>query len=497
VNRVALLLASLAATSTAFAHPIPRDGRGRTILVRPTPAALVIEYRLETGAARALEDVDEEARAEMGTSSERFASVFLDVMRQRLPANIVASLDGHELDLECATASATLTDHLRCDFRFVAPWPLEPGQRHLLRVEEKNFPGAPLGVLHLLLAPSPGVTALDVTAPGEALLALPSDRYSGADLKTLRTASATLVISHESLPGAAKPALPPDLASRPGSLLRVGKALPPISGQAGSARTGAPPADEARVEGWSLLHLLFDTKRGVAILLLLAALFGAAHALTPGHGKAMVAAYLIGERGTVAHALALGLVTTLTHTSSVLALAVLLLFVPGTDRKAVQAALGVVGGLLIAGTGLWLLMQRLAGQADHVHLPAAEAPLPGVKPSWKQLVLLGISGGLVPCWDAILLLGMAVTAQKLWLGLPLLLAFSAGLAAVLVGVGIAVVKARALVASTRSPAQGSEVSLGRWDAALESLGRVLPLLSAVAIIVIGLWMTFASAAEAG
>ena len=55
--------------------------------------------------------------------------------------------------------------------------------------------------------------------------------------------------------------------------------------------------------------------------LLLATLFGAAHALTPGHGKTLVAAYLIGQRGTVWHAVVLGIVTTVTHTGAVLLLA--------------------------------------------------------------------------------------------------------------------------------------------------------------------------------
>src|SRR6185437_2499446 len=102
-----------------------------------------------------------------------------------------------------------------------------------------------------------------------------------------------------------------------------------------------------------------------------------------------------------------------------------------------QAALGLIGGLLIAATGLWLLMQRLAGRADHYHFDYGDS-----KPGWWQLIALGVGGGIVPCWDALAMLGLAIAAQRLWLGLPLLLAFSAGLASVLVAVGVGVVWAR-------------------------------------------------------
>src|SRR5262249_20220669 len=134
-------------------------------------------------------------------------------------------------------------------------------------------------------------------------------------------------------------------------------------------RTTPPQEDEGAPSTGKpskLLHLLLDTNKGVGVLLLLAALFGAAHALTPGHGKALVAAYLVGERGTVGHALVLGAATTISHTWAVLLFAAILALVPQM-ASAVDALLGLVGGLLVAGMGFWLLLRRLAGQADHVH----------------------------------------------------------------------------------------------------------------------------------
>jgi ABC-type nickel/cobalt efflux system permease component RcnA len=226
--------------------------------------------------------------------------------------------------------------------------------------------------------------------------------------------------------------------------------------------------------------------------LLLAAGFGAAHALTPGHGKTLVAAYLVGERGTAWHAVVLGLVTTITHTGAVILLAAALLFLfPGAVPAQMQMALGFVGGLLITGMGLWLLLTRLGGGADHfhvggghhhhhgghahthVHPPAASEKRVG----WIGLIVMGISGGIVPCWDAILMLGFAISAQRIALALPLLLAFSAGLAGVLVVIGLAVVYLKGFADSRMSESR---------------LVRVLPLLSAIVVTLMGLGLCYES-----
>src|SRR5438128_1828329 len=109
------------------------------------------------------------------------------------------------------------------------------------------------------------------------------------------------------------------------------------------------------------LSVLLESELGLGLLLLLAGGFGAAHALTPGHGKTLVAAYLVGQRGTVGHAFILGLVTTLTHTGVVLAIALGLLFVDEQSRQQVASALGLALGLALVCLGIWLLLQRLAG----------------------------------------------------------------------------------------------------------------------------------------
>jgi ABC-type nickel/cobalt efflux system permease component RcnA len=177
---------------------------------------------------------------------------------------------------------------------------------------------------------------------------------------------------------------------------------------------------------------------------------------------------------------------TLTHTGSVILLALALAWTD-VGARAAMVLLNLVGGLLIAGLGVWLLMQRLTGRADHVHVGGGhdtpDLTRPGV--SWCGTVTLGMAGGVVPCWDAIILLLFALSVKRLWLGVTLLLAFSAGLAVVLVMLGLLVVAARSGVAAL---GEG-----GRFA----RLMRLLPIASAVAIIVIGLLMTFGSLRSAG
>jgi len=93
------------------------------------------------------------------------------------------------------------------------------------------------------------------------------------------------------------------------------------------------------------------------------------------------------------------------------------------------------------------------------------------------MLVLGISGGIIPCWDAIAMFGFAVSAQRLRLALYLLLAFSAGLAAVLIATGILVVRIKRLAAS-------------RWED--RRFFQWLPLVSAAVVTVLGLWLCYDS-----
>ena len=267
--------------------------------------------------------------------------------------------------------------------------------------------------------------------------------------------------------------------------------------------------------------LRMDTLSGplLATLIGLAFWFGALHALEPGHGKTMVAAYLVGSRGTPKHAALLGGMVTFTHTISVFLIGLVTMFLSRyimPDR--ISKVLGIVSGLSIVWIGAMLLWRRWRnlrhtqghhhhhphdhvhphshdhdhhshdhahdhhhhhdqdhhhdhthdGHAHHSHVPDGDISLGG-------LIALGASGGLVPCPSALILLLSAISIGKTGLGMVLLVAFSLGLAIVLTGTGMLVLYAKNLLPETK-----------RND---NALFRYMPVVSAAAILVIGVLMT--------
>jgi ABC-type nickel/cobalt efflux system permease component RcnA len=464
----ALLLVLLGPAAAVRAHPVPRRSHDRTIVVHLTADRVQIDYRLEVDEFTAVFDDLTALGEQVGLARLRNPQECYEAFQKGyapiLAANLTATLDGRSLTFTCLRRSYTQRDengqplgHLRCDFVFETRLGLSAGSPHRFTFREGNYE-LEEGQIHLCLAGDPSVQITARTEPAPALQARSLSELQPGDDDRLRTVDAQFT------------------ATSAAQRAPVAEAASPVQ-----------TATEADGEAHHLLALLLDTQQGMVVLLGLAALFGAAHALTPGHGKTLVAAYLVGERGTVGHALFLGLVTTITHTGAVLVLAAgLLFFFPRAVPRDVQTALGLTGGLLVAGMGIWLLLRRLSGGADHIHLgghnhhhhgEAAPPVAASGSVAWWNLVVLGVSGGIVPCWDAILMLGFAISAQRLWLGLPLLLAFSAGLAGVLIALGIAVVYAKGFASS-------------QWGES--RLVRALPLVSAILVTGMGFWLCYDS-----
>jgi ABC-type nickel/cobalt efflux system permease component RcnA len=200
---------------------------------------------------------------------------------------------------------------------------------------------------------------------------------------------------------------------------------------------------------------------GIALLAaLISAGLGALHALEPGHGKTIVAAYLVGSRGTAKHALLLGMIVTVVHTAGVYLLGAITMYAQKyilPDR--IYPFLGVLSGMLIAGMGCYLLLQRYLGaEFSHGHdVPVAEGEqlakgsqaLPKRFVSARQLVVLGITGGIIPCPAALVVLLSAVALHRTIFGLYLIVAFSVGLAAVLIAMGMITVYAGRLMSKLR------------------------------------------------
>jgi nickel/cobalt exporter len=220
----------------------------------------------------------------------------------------------------------------------------------------------------------------------------------------------------------------------------------------------------------------------VILASLAAALFwGAAHALSPGHGKTIVTAYLVGQRGTPRHAALLGLIVTITHTIGVFALGLVTLalsqfVVP--DR--LYPWLNLASGLLVVAIGasvFWARWRHRRAHAHghhhhhHGHVPGSD---PGTGPSFRSLLAVGVSGGLLPCPSALVVLLAAISLHRVAFGLILILAFSAGLALSITGIGLVAVLARR--AFRRLSFEGPVV-------------RLLPAASALVILAAGLAMT--------
>jgi nickel/cobalt transporter (NicO) family protein len=287
------------------------------------------------------------------------------------------------------------------------------------------------------------------------------------------------------------------------------------------------PAQPARDRLGDAVAALIAAKEPTAPLILLALLLafalGAGHALTPGHGKTIVAAYLVGARGTARHAIFLGLTTTVTHTLGVFLLGFVTLFISNYILpEQLYPWLEFSSGVLVVALGMALLRSRLAGLSgrrasahfhthahhdhthdhhdhthdhhdhthdhhdhahahhDHAHAhhghththmpPGAD----GQPVTWRSLLALGISGGLLPCPSALVVLLSAIALQRVAFGMLLIVAFSLGLASVLTGIGLTLVYARRLF--DHLPSDGR-------------LLRTLPVASAAFITLAGLAIT--------
>ena len=320
---------------------------------------------------------------------------------------------------------------------------------------------------------------------------------------------------------------PSDLISQPldirsATIIATPEAAPIASaGPAGAAgRSAAAPAAVGAVAGAvpggvaGELPVIFHSVELTPVVLLLSVVtalgLGAGHALTPGHGKTVMAAYLVGTRGTALHAVALGLAVTVSHTLGIFVLAALivgaqwLLPPDGVVRVApVVAAVTMVAigsWMLVAELGRRLTARRVAsveashdyhrdhdhshddaellpdehrhGGITHSHLPRA-----GSRISWRGLTAIGLTGGLIPSTSALFILLGSIVAGRPAFGFALVVVFGLGMGLVMTGVGLAIVFAR-----TRLDRLPSGSAFGR-------LARHAPLVAAVVVLAFGLYLT--------
>ena len=225
-----------------------------------------------------------------------------------------------------------------------------------------------------------------------------------------------------------------------------------------------------------------DPTFGVVLLsLLVAAFWGAAHALTPGHGKALVAGYLVGTRGRPRHAFALGATVTVTHTAGVFGLGLVTL---GLSTVVVPEQLypwlTLVSGVLVVGVGAGVLVRRARnarGHHDHHHAhhhDRHDDHDPHGDIGVRGILGIGAAAGLLPCPSALVVLLSAIALHRLAFGLALIVAFSVGLAATITAIGLVAVLARRAFGRARLDGP---------------LIRALPAVSAAVIVGVGLVIT--------
>lgn len=197
----------------------------------------------------------------------------------------------------------------------------------------------------------------------------------------------------------------------------------------------------------------------LAVAVLVSVGLGGLHALAPGHGKTVMAAYVVGARGTVRQVAAIGLTVAATHTAGVLGLGLVLATFSAAPER-IYPWLAAASGLLLLGIGATMLRAALRRSAAHVH---------DHHHSRRGLVGLGIAGGIVPSPSAVLVLLGGLALGRVWFGLLLVIAYGLGLAAALATIGLLFTRGRSV--------------LERRAARLPRLTRAMPIAASSVVLV--------------
>jgi ABC-type nickel/cobalt efflux system permease component RcnA len=492
-----------------------------------------IRHAIVFGQLPALRELHLADRDGDGVTSQSERDAYALPLAESLARQLVVTVDGIGIPLQAQRATTSLPTEqtgfsLRIEMGFVGDLPATAGHvRHVLSFANDSYAGR-FGWQEIVVKPSRSVAQFDTDAFSTSLTAgLTESVRAMPESGPLAERSIALSFVAGPLPASARP-----LGPRPGS-----------TNATAGADTGSPDATSwlAR-QTRRIVELVSarDVPPSIALLALAAALvLGVLHALSPGHGKTVVGAYLVGSRGTPAHAVFLGATVTITHTLGVFALGFATLAASSfIVPERLLPLLSFGSGLLVLAIGVSLFVARWraaksAGQppryrplapvaakaltmpwraaaggartlafahghayGDHVHGHphhhdhahgalvhshggSIHSHLPpgaaGEKVTLKSLVALGVSGGLVPCPSAMVLLLAAIALNKTAYGMLLVLAFSIGLAATLTTVGLAFLYARDRLNATRVDP--------RWR-------RWLPVASAGVVTAVGIAMCY-------
>ena len=518
----AILLAILAGSLPALAHPMGNFSVNHYSGLKLSPEWLELRYIIDMAEIPTFQEL--QAAGITADPKDPGVEPYLTNKAIEFGRGITLKIDGRPLELECREQQVIFPPGagglptMKFGFTCRAPMRGIAAGLHHLEYRDDNFPGR-AGWKELIVNGDPKLQLVSNAPqkdrstelsnyPTDLLNSPPQDLQTSlsftmpapiaaAPQTTLAKSSQTL--GRVSSVTAAVSITPKPL---PEKIVRIEAAVPPPrSSQLTANAQGTPRSAFTQLISNRQLNLWF-----LITAALIAVGLGALHALEPGHGKTLVAAYLVGSRGTAGHAILLGLIVTMAHTAGVYALGAITLYASRYILpEKIYPWLGVVSGLVIAGLGLLLFLRRWVGddaslREDHRHWydifaspqpsPALVVGPPGTAAvparqaiSLKQLLILGITGGILPCPAALVVLLSAIALHRIAFGFFLIFAFSLGLAAVLIGIGMIFVHA------------------GRWLQGLNPrsalIRRHLPLLSAVFIFAVGVALTLQAGRSAG
>lgn len=466
----ALALMMLAPMGVASAHPLGNFTTNTSTGLVVGTDGVTVDYVLDLAEVPAFQVVERLGRGPDGQLDRDAAQQYRTVQCDELAGGLRVQLDGEPVALVVAATDLSFPQGeaglqtLRLECRLELEAPSFAGER-TVTVADGNFPER-LGWREITAA-GDGVTVTDSDVPADSVSARLTDYPDELLQSPLRQREATVTV-------------------RPG----------------GDAATGTTPTEPAQsMVGWlerlttAFTDLVATQELTVAFAFLAAGIsifLGALHALAPGHGKTVMAAYLVGSRGTSRQALQLGMTVAITHTAGVFGLGLILSASQTVAPEQLYPYLGLASGLLFAAVGAMLLRRAVRARRgghghshghehshDHGHGHGHEdehghSHGHGDQPlTWRSLLAPGLAGGLVPSPSALVVLLGGIAIGRAWFGVTLVVAYGIGMAATLVGAGYLLLRAR-----TRFEGR---VSSGRWV----RISSALPVATASLIIVGG------------
>lgn len=497
-----LLLALFGVVGSAAAHPLGNFTVSRYSALTLEQEAIHILYIVDMAEIPTFQEqqqIDSDGDGEINAAEEE---AYLNTQIPALVGNLQLAINNQPLSLQLQDHTLSFPPGqgdlptMRLELSLLAPLPAATGVVWEAQYSDNSYPDR-LGWREVVVQAADGVSLQGSSVPAADI----SDQLRN---------------------------YPDDLLQAPLQISQAGFRFAPLGisstneadSSVGTTSTAAAHSNQQNRFGEdefaNLLSRTLDTPGAVAAVLVLAFMLGAAHALTPGHGKTIVGAYLVGSRGTAKHALFLGLTTTITHTAGVFALGILVLFASRYILpERLYPWLGVLSGLLVVVIGASILRGHLShwwrnrgvttaadNEGVHYHFGIAHTHQPGEKGhshsdhshsghashpqtmNMRNLLALGISGGLLPCPSALILLLSAIALRQVGIGLVLIVVFSLGLASVLTGIGLVLVYAGRFL--ERLPLRHNAIT-----------SRLLPAASAAFITIAGVVITVRALIETG